>query len=120
MTSSTYPVVLITLLVIYCRTRKFYLSFIILYQSARRFSLFSGSNRDEDSLRCAHCQMYKNGSCLHPLGFIPPITECGATHSRCGTILMEVENVLKPYEENRFWQFGITFEGIASIYKLSS
>ncbi|KAF2880385.1 hypothetical protein ILUMI_25801, partial [Ignelater luminosus] len=47
------------------------------------------------SLVCAHCKAPWSGDCVHPLGFLPPYTECGAVKAECATILLELRNDIK-------------------------
>lgn len=67
--------------------------------------------------RCYHCRQFYNGSCLHPMGFYPPITECGWTKSVCGSILLKLEpNLIRTIPPNekrgKILQIGLTFEGM--------
>ncbi|KAF2895067.1 hypothetical protein ILUMI_11107 [Ignelater luminosus] len=70
-------------------------------------------------MRCAHCTMFRNGTCLHPLGFIPPMTECGVMDEdqMCYTILLQILDVRA--DSSRHIDFGVNFGGI-SIYKFFS
>ncbi|KAF2900707.1 hypothetical protein ILUMI_05477, partial [Ignelater luminosus] len=56
---------------------------------------------------CIHCTMFRNGTCLHPLGFIPPTSECGATYAKCVTTLLKILDVRASTE--RQIDFGVNF-----------
>ncbi|KAF2902007.1 hypothetical protein ILUMI_04172 [Ignelater luminosus] len=60
------------------------------------------------SLMCAHCRGPWKSACVHPFGFDPPLTECGAVDARCGSVLVALTDMLSTHANLDFdMNFGV-------------